>query len=158
MERMDPVVERWFRSRFDSLTAPQASAIPLIDERRSTLISSPTGSGKTITAFLSVINHLFRLNQLGELEDRIYCVYVSPLKALANDIHKNLVVPLEEIQEMSRNEGLTIPDIRVAVRSGDTTTAERQRMVKRPPHIFITTPESLSLVLSTRKFSEKFVG
>ena len=79
MERMDPVVERWFRSRFDSLTAPQASAIPLIDERRSTLISSPTGSGKTITAFLSVINHLFRLNQLGELEDRIYCVYVSPL-------------------------------------------------------------------------------
>ena len=158
MDRMDPVVERWFRSRFDSLTAPQASAIPLIDERRSTLISSPTGSGKTITAFLSVINHLFRLNQLGELEDRIYCVYVSPLKALANDIHKNLEVPLEEIQEMSRKEGLTIPDIRVAVRSGDTTTAERQRMVKRPPHIFITTPESLSLVLSTRKFSEKFVG
>jgi len=158
MERMDPVVERWFRSRFDSLTAPQATAIPLIDERRSTLISSPTGSGKTITAFLSVINHLFRLNQLGELEDRIYCVYVSPLKALANDIHKNLEVPLEEIQEMARNEGLSIPDIRVAVRSGDTTTAERQRMVKRPPHIFITTPESLSLVLSTRKFSEKFAG
>ncbi len=158
MERMDPVVERWFRSRFDSLTAPQATAIPLIDERRSTLISSPTGSGKTITAFLSVINHLFRLNQLGELEDRIYCVYVSPLKALANDIHKNLEVPLEEIQELARKEGLSIPDIRVAVRSGDTTTAERQRMVKRPPHIFITTPESLSLVLSTRKFSEKFDG
>ncbi len=158
MERMDPVVERWFRSRFDSLTAPQAAAIPLIDERRSTLISSPTGSGKTITAFLSVINHLFRLNQLGELEDRIYCVYVSPLKALANDIHKNLEVPLEEIQELARKEGMAIPDIRVAVRSGDTTTAERQRMVKRPPHIFITTPESLSLVLSTRKFSEKFDG
>jgi Lhr-like helicase/DNA-binding Lrp family transcriptional regulator len=158
MERMDPVVERWFRSRFDSLTAPQATAIPLIDERHSTLISSPTGSGKTITAFLSVINQLFRLNQLGELEDRIYCVYVSPLKALANDIHKNLELPLEEIQEMARKEGLTVPDIRVAVRSGDTSTAERQRMVKRPPHIFITTPESLSLVLSTRKFSEKFVG
>jgi Lhr-like helicase/DNA-binding Lrp family transcriptional regulator len=158
MERMDPVVERWFRSRFDSLTAPQAAAIPLIDDRRSTLISSPTGSGKTITAFLSVINHLFRLHQLGELEDRIYCVYVSPLKALANDIHKNLEVPLEEIQQMARREGLAIPDIRVAVRSGDTSTAERQRMVKRPPHIFITTPESLSLVLSTRKFSEKFVG
>jgi Lhr-like helicase/DNA-binding Lrp family transcriptional regulator len=158
MDLMDPVVERWFRSRFDSLTAPQAAAIPLIDQRRSTLISSPTGSGKTITAFLSVINHLFRLHQQGELEDRIYCVYVSPLKALANDIHKNLEVPLEEIREMARKEGLTIPDIRVAVRSGDTTTAERQRMVKRPPHIFITTPESLSLVLSTRKFSEKFDG
>jgi len=158
MDRMDPVVQRWFRSRFDSLTAPQAAAIPLIDERRSTLISSPTGSGKTITAFLSVINHLFRLHQLGELEDRIYCVYVSPLKALANDIHKNLEVPLEEIQELARREGLTVPDIRVAVRSGDTSTAERQRMVKRPPHIFITTPESLSLVLSTKRFSEKFDG
>ena len=158
MERMDPVVERWFRSRFDSLTAPQATAIPLIDERKTTLISSPTGSGKTITAFLSVINHLFRLHQRGELEDRIYCVYVSPLKALANDIHKNLEIPLEEIREIARREGLTIPDIRVAVRSGDTTTAERQRMVKRPPHIFITTPESLSLVLSTRRFSEKFDG
>ncbi len=158
MGLMDPVVERWFRSRFESLTAPQATAIPLIDQRRSTLISSPTGSGKTITAFLSVINHLFRLHQKGELEDRIYCVYVSPLKALANDIHKNLEVPLEEIRDLARREGLTIPDIRVAVRSGDTSTAERQRMVKRPPHIFITTPESLSLVLSTRRFSEKFDG
>ncbi len=158
MELMDPVVERWFRSRFDSLTAPQAAAIPLIAQRKTTLISSPTGSGKTITAFLSVINHLFRLHQRGELENRIYCVYVSPLKALANDIHKNLEVPLEEIREIARKEGLSIPDIRVAVRSGDTSTTERQRMVKRPPHIFITTPESLSLVLSTRRFSEKFVG
>ena len=155
---MDPVVERWFRSRFSSLTAPQSAAIPLISERRSVLISSPTGSGKTITAFLSVINHLFRLHQRGELEDRIYCVYVSPLKALANDIHKNLEVPLEEIRELARREGLSIPEIRVAVRSGDTSTAERQRMVKHPPHIIITTPESLAIVLATRRFSEKFAG
>ncbi len=158
MRLMDPVVERWFRSKFSSLTAPQAAAIPLISERRSVLISSPTGSGKTITAFLSVINHLFSLHQRGELEDRIYCVYVSPLKALANDIHKNLEVPLEEIRELARREGLTIPEIRVAVRTGDTSTAERQRMAKRPPHILITTPESLALVLATRKFSEKFEG
>ena len=152
----DPIIGEWFRSKYEKLTEPQAYGIPLIHSKKNVLVSSPTGSGKTLTAFISIINELFLLAKKGKLEDKIYCVYISPLKALANDIHRNLEVPLEEIKEIARKENIKIPKIRVSVRSGDTSQSERQKMLKKPPHIFITTPESLSLVLTAPKFREKF--
>ena len=153
---LQPLVRDWFGSKFPGLTEPQAYAVPLIHERKSVLISSPTGSGKTLTAFLSVINELYSMQLRKELEDKIYAVYVSPLKALANDINRNLEEPLREMRELAAAKGLPAPEIRVGVRSGDTTPQERQKQARTPPHIFITTPESLSLVLSAPKFRERF--
>ncbi len=152
----DPIIAEWFLSRYNSLTEPQAYAIPLIHRGENVLVSSPTGSGKTLTAFITIINELFLLAKKGQLEDNVYCVYVSPLKALANDIHRNLEIPLQEIKDLASKKGVQIPEIRVSVRSGDTSTSERQKMLRKPPHIFITTPESLSLVLTAPKFREKF--
>ncbi len=156
LSEMHPIIREWFNSKFEELTEPQAYAIPIIHKKKSVLVSSPTGSGKTITAFLSIINNLFEMAEKGELEDKIYCVYVSPLKALANDIHRNLELPLSEIYELAKAEGMDLPKIRTAIRSGDTSQSERQRMARRPPHIFITTPESLSLVLTSPKFRQRF--
>ena len=153
---LQPLVRDWFASKFPTLTEPQAYAVPLIHERKSVLISSPTGSGKTLTAFLSVLNELYSMQLRGELEDKIYAVYVSPLKALANDINRNLVEPLQEIRELASKAGLPAPEVRVGVRSGDTSPQERQKQARTPPHIFITTPESLTLVLSAPKFRERF--
>lgn len=153
---LDPLIAEWFDSRFEGLTEPQSYAIPLIHERRSVLVSSPTGSGKTLTAFTSIINELFKYAQDGMLEDRIYAVYVSPLKALANDINKNLEEPLAQMHELAQRKGYGFPKVRVGVRSGDTSPSERQRQLRKPPHIFITTPESLALVLAAPKFREKF--
>jgi len=153
---MEPLISEWFDDKFDSLTEPQGYAIPFIHDRKNVLVSSPTGSGKTLTAFLSIINELFKLDKEGELEDRIYCVYVSPLKALANDIHKNLEKPLQELRDLAEEKGFKIPEIKTAIRSGDTPQKDRRKMVKDPPHIFITTPESLGLVLSSPRFREKF--
>ncbi len=117
---MHPVVSEWFRGKFGKVTEAQSLAVPLIHGRRSVLVSSPTGSGKTLTAFLSIINELALKSQRGELEDRIYAVYVSPLKALANDINENLLKPLWEISALFEAEGLAAPGIKVAVRTGDT--------------------------------------
>ncbi|MDH4122557.1 MAG: ATP-dependent helicase [Thermoplasmata archaeon] len=153
---LDPLVAEWFDSRFAELTEPQSMAIPLIEAKKNVLVSSPTGSGKTLTAFLSIIDRLYKLQKSGELEDRIYAVYVSPLKALANDINKNLLAPIEELSELAVSKGEEELRIRVAVRTGDTSSGERQRQATKPPHIFITTPESLALVLSTPKFRKKF--
>ncbi|NLI74583.1 MAG: ATP-dependent helicase [Euryarchaeota archaeon] len=153
---LDPTIAKWFTSRFQDFTEPQSYAIPLIHDRKNVLVSSPTGSGKTLTAFLSIINELFKYSQEGKLEDRVYAIYVSPLKALANDINRNLNEPLAGMQEVAAAEGLEFPDIRVGVRTGDTSQAERQRMVRKPPHILITTPESLALVLAAPKFRESF--
>ncbi|MDR0779011.1 MAG: DEAD/DEAH box helicase, partial [Methanomassiliicoccaceae archaeon] len=155
MSVMEPLISAWFTERFESLTEPQAKAIPVIHERKNVLVSSPTGSGKTLTAFLSIINELTKYASEGRLEERIYCVYISPLKALANDVNRNLNTPLEEMRKVARENGMTIPDIRVAVRSGDTTQYERQKMLRKPPHILITTPESLALVLEAPKFKER---
>ncbi len=152
----DPVIAEWFSSKYSGLTEPQAYAIPLIHQGKNILVSSPTGSGKTLTAFISIINELFLLAKRGELEDKVYCVYISPLKALANDIHRNLEVPLQEIKALAKKKGIEIPQIRVAVRSGDTSQQARQKMLRKPPHIFITTPESLALALTAPKFREKF--
>ncbi|MFO8109040.1 MAG: ATP-dependent helicase [Thermoplasmata archaeon] len=155
---MEPLIAQWFDEKFDYLTEPQGFAIPLIHQRENVLVSSPTGSGKTLTAFLSIINELFKLDKKGALEERIYCVYVSPLKALANDIHKNLERPLEEIRSLAEKRGMKISEINTAIRSGDTSQAARRKMVNKPPHILITTPESLALVLSSPKFRKSFDG
>ncbi len=153
---LDPIVDEWFRNKYKEATKAQRIGIPLIHERKNVLISSPTGTGKTLSGFMVIINELFLLAKKGKLEDRIYCVYISPLKALANDIHRNLEVPLEEIRELAKSKGINIPKIRVGVRSGDTSQYARQKMNKTPPHIFITTPESLALSLFSPKFKEKF--
>jgi ATP-dependent Lhr-like helicase len=155
MSVMEPLVSAWFNEKFDALTEPQAKAIPIIHERKNVLVSSPTGSGKTLTAFLSIINELTRYASEGKLEERTYCIYISPLKALANDINRNLNTPLTEMRKVAAENGMTVPEIRVAVRSGDTSQYERQKMLKRPPHILITTPESLALVLEAPKFKER---
>src|SRR3989449_822054 len=155
---MEPLVGDWFGSKFKGLTEPEAYAVPLIHARKSVLVSSPTGSGKTLTAFLSIINELYAKQLRGELEDRIYCLYVSPLKALANDINRNLEEPLRELTQLAQREGKPEPLIRVGVRSGDTSPQERQRQVRHPPHIFITTPESIAIILSTPKFREHFAN
>ena len=156
MGLMEPLISAWFEERFDDLTIPQAKAIPVIHQRRSVLVSSPTGSGKTLTAFTSIINELTRYAREGVLEERVYCIYISPLKALANDVNRNLNEPLAQMRELAAERGMNVPDIRVAVRSGDTPQNERQRMVRHPPHILITTPESMALILSAPKFSEAF--
>ncbi len=153
---LQPLLRDWFTAKFEGLTEPQSYAVPLIHARKNVLVSSPTGSGKTLTAFLSIINELYAKQLRGELENRIYCLYVSPLKALANDINRNLEEPLREITELAAKQNAPPPEIRVAVRSGDTSAQERQKQVRRPPHIFITTPESLAIILSTPKFREAF--
>ena len=158
MALMHPIVSEWFRTKFGEVTEAQAMAVPLIHGRENVVVSSPTGSGKTLTAFLSILNELILQAERGQLEDRIYAVYVSPLKALANDINENLIKPLAEISELFKAKGLAPPEVKVAVRTGDTLPSERQKQARSPPHIFITTPESLSLVLATPVFSTKFVG
>lgn len=154
LSRMEPLVSAWFRENFGSLTEPQAKAIPAIYQGRNVLVSSPTGSGKTLTAFTSILNRLIKYSSEGKLEERIYCVYISPLKALANDVNRNLNEPLRQMRELAAREGMDVPDIRVAVRSGDTPQAERQKMARHPPHILITTPESMALILASPKFKE----
>ena len=118
---------------------------------QSTLIAAPTGSGKTLAAFLWSIDRLIKRASTGALDDATSVVYVSPLKALGNDIAKNLQQPLAEIFDLAGREGVLLPAIRVAVRSGDTPAHERQAMVRRPPHILITTPESLYILLTAEK-------
>ncbi len=153
---MHPVISEWFKGKFGKVTEAQAMAVPEIHTGKSVLVSSPTGSGKTLTAFLSILNELILLSEKEQLEDRIYAVYVSPLKALANDINENLLKPLKEISDLFVAKGREAPRVKVAVRTGDTLASERQRQAREPPHIFITTPESLALVLSTPVFSKKF--
>ncbi|MFL5319670.1 MAG: DEAD/DEAH box helicase, partial [Myxococcaceae bacterium] len=153
-----PVVQRWFQRRLGEPSEPQRQGWPLIRDGRDVLIAAPTGSGKTLAAFLACIDQLFRRALKGTLEDKTRIVYVSPLKALGNDVQKNLLGPLKEILELARQEGHDPQEIRVGVRSGDTTASERAAMVKRPPHILITTPESLYLYLTARAARETLRG
>ncbi len=139
----------WFRDRFGKPTPPQAAGWKEIARGRDTLIAAPTGSGKTLAAFLWSINQLIAPAETAQ--DHTHVVYVSPLKALGNDIRKNLQEPLAEITRAGRRQGLPLQDIRVAVRSGDTPATERQRMIARPPHILITTPESLYILLTAER-------
>ncbi len=152
----EPLIEKWFNSKFDDLTPPQSMAVPLIHSKENVLVSSPTGSGKTLTAFLSIINDFLKLHRENEFEDGVHAIYVSPLKALANDIDRNLRQPLDEMMALAEKLELDVPEIKVAVRSGDTSLKERAKMVRKPPHILITTPESLGLLLSSKKFRDHF--
>ncbi|HLF84311.1 MAG TPA: DEAD/DEAH box helicase [Blastocatellia bacterium] len=144
-----PAVANWFSKQFAAPTTPQEQAWPSIKDRRHTLIAAPTGSGKTLSAFLAAIDDLVRLALAGSLEDNTHVVYVSPLKALSNDIQKNLQEPLAGIQQELRALGLDEINIRTMVRTGDTPAHERTAMIKRPPHIIVTTPESLYILLTS---------
>src|SRR3954463_3598232 len=146
-----PLVAEGFLSRFGTPTEPQEQGWPHILAGRTTLISAPTGSGKTLAAFLACIDRLVRKALSGELSDRTEVIYVSPLKALGNDIQKNLEIPLGEILALAGERGLLMPEIRTAVRTGDTLQPERRAMLKRPPHILVTTPESLYILLTSDK-------
>jgi len=159
---LEPVVREWWVEQFGEFvpenggffTPPQKEAVPLIHEGTNTLVCSPTGSGKTLSAFCSIINELFRRDRAEGLENSVYCLYVSPLKSLANDIHRNLEVPLEGIAEKLDDRGEDV-EIRHAIRHGDTGDSERRAMLEETPHILNTTPETLAILLNSPKFKEK---
>jgi len=151
LDLFHPVIQHWFRSRFAEPTEPQVLGWPHIAAGRDILIAAPTGSGKTLTAFLAAIDRLFQQAERGELASEIRVVYVSPLRALSNDMHRNLEVPIAEIAALAVEMGLEVPPIRAGLRTGDTPTAKRAAMLKRPPHILVTTPESLYLMLTSPK-------
>ena len=144
-----PCVRRWFRRTFAAPSPAQTLGWPAIRRGENVLLLAPTGSGKTLAAFLSAIDDLVRRARANRLDDVVHVLYVTPLKALGHDIHRNLHEPLAAIQDEADD---AIPPIRVAVRTGDTTPNERERMVRRPPHILITTPESLYLLLGSRRW------
>lgn len=148
---LNPLVKKWFFSRFKEFSQPQLFGVMEIHKRQNILVSAPTGATKTLTGFLAILNELVDSAEKGILQDKVYCIYISPLKALNNDVQKNLLEPLQQMEKIAgKNFG-----IRVAVRTGDTTPAEKQKMLKHPPHILITTPESLAIMLSSVKFKER---
>ncbi len=155
---LDPLVKEWFFEKFKVFSESQLYGVGYVHERKNILISASTGSGKTLTSFLSILNYLVQLARKQELEDKVYCVYSSPLKALNNDIYVNLIKPLEEIYKLAERKNITLQKVRVGLRTGDTTSTEKAKMLKYPPHIFITTPESLAITLTTKKFVELFYG
>ncbi|MFB6141774.1 MAG: ATP-dependent helicase [Halorientalis sp.] len=162
LDLLEPPVREWWVEEFGEFvpengglfTPPQKEAIPLIHEGTNALVASPTGSGKTLSAFTGIINELFRRDRTAGLANSVYCLYVSPLKSLANDIHRNLEVPLAGITEKLDARGESV-DIRHAIRHGDTDDSERQRMLSETPHILNTTPETLAILLNSPKFREK---
>jgi len=147
---LNPLVKEWFFSRFREFSLPQLYGVMEIHSRSNILVSAPTGATKTLTAFLSILNELIDSSEKGILENRVYCIYVSPLKALSNDISVNLIEPLKEMEKLAKKK----IGVRVAVRTGDTTPYERQKMLDKVPHILITTPESLAIMLTSIKFRE----
>ena len=151
---LNHLVKKWFFGRFKEFSLPQKYGVMEIHKRENIIISAPTGATKTLTGFLSILNELVDSAEKGILQDKVYCVYISPLKALNNDIFKNLIEPLKEIEDIAGKK----LGVRVAVRTGDTTPAEKQRMLKHPPHILITTPESLAILLASPKFREKLMA
>ena len=146
-----PLVSQWFASHIGSPTDVQLQAWPAIQSGTDALIAAPTGSGKTLAAFLTCLDSLFKQALACELDDHTQVLYVSPLKALSNDVQKNLKKPLAEIGQAALQAGLLMPELRVLVRTGDTPMNERQQMLKRPPHILVTTPESLFILLTAEK-------
>ncbi len=149
LDSFHPAVASWFRRTYTAPTEPQIQAWPAISSGNNALIAAPTGSGKTLAAFLATIDALIRLGVRGDLRDEIHVVYVSPLKALSNDIQKNLDEPLAGIRKELFESGLPDVDIRTVVRTGDTPQSERSRMRRKPPHILVTTPESLYILLTS---------
>ncbi|MCL4383394.1 MAG: ATP-dependent helicase [Candidatus Marsarchaeota archaeon] len=159
---LNKYVRQWFTENFHELTLPQKFAFKIIAENKNIIITAPTGSGKTISGFLSIINTLFNYSLENRLENKIYCIYVSPLRALNNDIYKNLTVPLQQIYDLIiKEKGINIikeniQKVTIGIRTGDTEQSERTKQLKKPPNILVTTPESLSIMLSSQKFSENF--
>ena len=149
-----PAVVQWFESTLGEPTPAQTEGWDAIRQGRHTLIAAPTGSGKTLAAFLHAIDSLFQEGLEGDLPHETRVVYVSPLKALSADIHKNLEEPLRGVREFGRRLGLTPPEITAAVRSGDTPQSQRAAMLRSPPHILVTTPESLYLLLTAKRSRE----
>jgi ATP-dependent helicase Lhr and Lhr-like helicase len=147
--RFHPAVAQWFERAFGTPTEPQRAGWPAIQAGNHTLLAAPTGSGKTLAAFLAALDQLFRDGLEGKLPDETRVVYVSPLKALSNDIHKNLEQPLAGIRAALKNDYGHDVDIRAEVRTGDTPAAKRQAMARKPPHILVTTPESFYLLLTS---------
>ncbi|PIN75016.1 ATP-dependent helicase [Candidatus Woesearchaeota archaeon CG10_big_fil_rev_8_21_14_0_10_37_12] len=147
---LNPTIKKWFLTRFPNFSLPQLFGVYEIHCRNNILVSAPTGATKTLTGFLSVLNELVDNAEKGKLEDKVYCIYISPLKALSNDIEKNLKEPLKQIEELA---GKPL-NIRVGVRTGDTTQSDKSKMLRKPPHILITTPESLAIMLSSIKFKD----
>lgn len=164
-EIFEPSLREWWKKEFKQyqdlnngyFTPPQEEAIPEIHKEKNTLICSPTGSGKTLSSFASIINELFLLSKKEELKNSVYCLYISPLKSLANDIHRNLEKPLEGIKEIikEKDDEKEFNEIRHAIRHGDTSSRKRQKMLEITPHILNTTPETLAILLNSPKFKEK---
>ncbi|MDD2675963.1 MAG: DEAD/DEAH box helicase, partial [Methylacidiphilaceae bacterium] len=144
-----PAVQDWFAKAMGAPTPVQRAAWPLIQSGRPVLLSSPTGSGKTLAAFLGAIDRLVRRGLSGKLADEVSVLYVSPLRALSYDVHRNLLEPLAGIRRELVTRGLDAPEIRIAVRTGDTLPSERARMMRQPPQLLVTTPESLYLLLGS---------
>jgi len=174
LARLSPPVRRWWVERFGEyvaenggfFTPPQRETIPHVDDGENCLVAAPTGSGKTLASFISVLDDLFARDRAGDLENSVYCLYVSPLKSLANDIERNLATPLEGIGEaVAAAEGepggesdasdAYDPGVRQAIRHGDTSKADRQAMLSETPHVLNTTPETLAILLNSPKFKEK---
>ena len=153
-----PLTETWFRKRFGEPTEPQRLGWPEIAAGRHTLIAAPTGSGKTLTAFLFCLDRLLREALEGRLANGVRVVYISPLRALSNDIHRNLEVPLAELRQAALDAGYQPQPIRAVVRTGDTPNRDRAAMLRRPPHLLVTTPESLYLLLTSVKGREMLRG
>src|SRR5881275_1771057 len=158
LQSFHPLIRQWFSGHFAGPTDAQARGWPAILSRQDTLIAAPTGSGKTLTAFLASLDRLLRLALTGELRDRTYVVYISPLRALSNDIQRNLQGPLADLLRLAHQEQPSCPEVRAQVRTGDTPASERQQMVRRPPHILVTTPESLYLILTSERACEMLRG
>jgi ATP-dependent Lhr-like helicase len=156
LETLGPVVRKWFISKFKELTPPQKFSFKLISDKKNVLITAPTGSGKTLSAFIPIINKLVESSIHNQLNDEIKCLYISPLRALNNDIYKNLILPIEDLYktpELADKRKITI-----GVRTGDTPQNERRKQFVHPPNIFVTTPESLAIMLNSPKFIQKFVN
>jgi ATP-dependent Lhr-like helicase len=151
LDAFHPLVAGWFRERFGAPTEPQLAGWPRIGAGQDVLIAAPTGSGKTLAAFLACLDDLVRRGLDQPLGDHTAILYISPLKALSNDVHRNLEAPLAELATYAAARGVTLPEIRVATRTGDTPPGERAKMAKRPPHILVTTPESLYILLTSEK-------
>ncbi len=151
LSHFHPAVAAWFEATFGEPTEPQRKGWPTIGAGRDTLIAAPTGSGKTLAAFLTAIDSLVRQGIEGRLDNELQVLYISPLKALSNDVKQNLAVPLSGVQEELWRMGLIVPEIRTWVRTGDTPAAERRKMLRKPPHILVTTPESLYILLTAAK-------
>src|SRR5580765_69710 len=151
MSSFHPLVSEWFSDTFGQPTPAQHLGWQAIGSGRHTLIAAPTGSGKTLAAFLTALDRLFQEGLRGTLPDEVRVVYISPLKALSADIHKNLAIPRRDIAQRAQALGIDPPRITAAVRTGDTTSSERAAMIRTPPHILVTTPESLFLLLSSAR-------